>query len=102
MEIGPLAAYNINVSPRASMHAHGRPAVPLRQAVAGAGGRAPTAESGYDISLLLRVPVLFHAFPHVFVGATPFTEIDLSSKVEGEDVAKTRTFGVTLDLGFWF
>jgi hypothetical protein len=46
------------------------------------GGR-PQSRSGYDISLLLRVPVLFHAFQHVFVGATPFTELDLVSKSEG-------------------
>jgi hypothetical protein len=64
------------------------------------GGRV--SGSGHDISLLMRAPVLFHAFPHVFVGATPFMEIDLTSKFEDMDVAKTRTFGVTLDLGFWF
>lgn len=101
LEIGPLAAYNINVSPRASimptvglLYRYGK----LSQELAG--GRQ--SGSGHDISLLLRAPVLFHAFPHVFVGATPFTEIDLSSKFEEMDVAKTRTFGVTLDLGFWF
>ena len=31
-----------------------------------------------------------------------FTEFDLVSKSEGMDVAKTRTFGMTLDLGLWF
>jgi hypothetical protein len=101
LEIGPLAAYNINVSPRASilptvglLYRYGKISQELM------GGRQ--SGSGHDISLLLRAPVLFHAFPHVFVGATPFIEFDLSSKFEEMDVAKTRTFGVTLDLGFWF
>jgi hypothetical protein len=99
--IGPLLAYNIGVSPRASL----LPTIGLLYAWAKesqtvGGGRQ--SESGHEFSLLLRVPVLFHAFEHVFVGATPFTEFDLSSKAEGMDVAKTRTFGVTLDLGLWF
>lgn len=101
LEIGPLAAYNINVSPRASI----LPTVGLlyrygKISQETMGGRV--SGSGHDISLLMRAPVLFHAFPHVFVGATPFMEIDLTSKFEDMDVAKTRTFGVTLDLGFWF
>ena len=99
--VGPLLAYNIGVSPRASL----LPTVGLlyrygKESETVGGGRQSRA--GYDFSLLLRVPVLFHAFQHVFVGATPFTEFDLVSKSEGEDVAKTRTFGVTLDLGIWF
>jgi len=99
--IGPMLAYNIGVSPRASL----LPTVGVlygwaKQSETVGGGR--DSSSGYDISLLLRVPVLFHAFQHVFVGATPFAELDLVSKSEGQDVAKTRTFGVTLDLGVWF
>jgi hypothetical protein len=99
--IGPLAAYNIGVSPRVSL----LPTAGLlytwaKQNETVNGGRQ--SASGYEVSLLLRVPVLFHPFPHAFVGATPFTEIDLVSKSEGQDVAKTRTFGVTLDLGLWF
>ena len=99
--VGPLLAYNIGVSPRASL----LPTVGLlyqygKESETVGGGRQ--SRTGYDFSLLLRVPVLFHAFQHVFVGATPFTEFDLVSKSEGQDVAKTRTFGVTLDLGVWF
>ena len=99
--IGPVLAYNINVSPRGSL----LPTVGLlygrgTESETVGGGRQST--TGYDFTLLLRIPVLFHAFDHVFVGATPFTELDLVSKAEGEDTAKTRTFGVTLDLGIWF
>jgi hypothetical protein len=99
--IGPLLAYNIGISPRASL----LPTVGLlygwaKESETIGGGRQ--SRSGYEVSMLVRIPVLFHAFEHVFVGATPFTEFDLVSKQEDTDVAKTRTLGVTLDLGLWF
>lgn len=99
--VGPLAAYNVNISPRASL----LPTVGLlytwaKASATNMGGRQ--SATGYEISMILRAPVLLHPFPHVFVGATPFVEFDLVSKAEDMDVAKTRTFGVTLDLGLWF
>ena len=98
--IGPLVAYNIPVSPRVSLF----PTVGLLYTWVSAettvqGGKSSV--SGYDISLLIRAPVLFHAFQHVFVGVVPFFEADLAAKLEDQDTSKTRTFGATLDFGFW-
>jgi hypothetical protein len=98
--IGPLVAYNFWIGPRSSVFPtlgvlYNHTSFEIDQA----GGKL--SASGYDISLLVRVPVLFHPFQHVFVGVTPFTEIDLVSKQEDMDTWKTTTFGITLDIGFW-
>ena len=100
LSLGPLAAYNIPIGPQSSVF----PVVGLlytwgNQTVTTPGGK--TDVSGYDISLLLKVPVLFHPFQHVFVGFGPFIELDLVAKQEGENTSKTRTMGLTLDFGLW-
>jgi hypothetical protein len=98
--LGPLLAYNFWISPSASVF----PTVGVlynhvSQETPTMGGK--TTVSGYDVSLLVRLPILFHPFQHVFVGVTPFTEIDVVAKEEGMDTSKTQTFGLTLDIGFW-
>lgn len=100
LSIGPLVAYNIPVGARTSIF----PALGVTYTW---GNRTRSIEggsedlSGYDISLLIKAPVLFHPFEHVFVGFGPFIELDLVAKQEGADTSKTRTLGLTLDLGFW-
>jgi hypothetical protein len=98
--VGPLAGYNIWISPRASIF----PMLGLqyswrKQSIEIAGGR--DSDSYQRFSLLLKAPVLFHPFPHVFVGFGPVIVIDFTSKVDDQDYAKTRSFGLTLDLGFY-
>jgi hypothetical protein len=98
--LGPLLAYNFWISPKASLF----PTVGVLYTHVSSEQRTVTGKeshSGYDVSLLLRVPVLYHPFQHVFVGVTPFTEIDLVSKQDDADAAKTNTFGLTFDIGFW-
>jgi hypothetical protein len=98
--VGPTIAYNIPISPRASIF----PMVGLaytwfKTSQDLAGGRR--SNSGYDLGLLIKGPVLFHPFPHVFVGFGPIIVIDFVSKVDMGAATKTRSFGLTLDLGFW-
>jgi hypothetical protein len=100
LSLGPALAYNFWISPKGSLFPtvavlYTRVSQELRTAT------GKMSSSGYDVSLLLRIPVLFHPFQHVFVGVTPFTEIDFVAKEEGMDTSKTRTFGLTLDIGFW-
>jgi hypothetical protein len=97
---GPTASYNFWITPRASIF----PTVGLtytwgKTSVRTAGGR--DTDAWYDLGLLLKAPVLFHPFPHVFVGFGPVIVVDFAAKAEGRAPTKTRSFGLTMDLGFW-
>jgi hypothetical protein len=97
---GPTIAYNIAISPRASIF----PMVGLVYTWFKTEQDLPSGRrtnSGYDLGLLLKAPVLFHPFPHVFVGFGPIIIIDFVSKADMGAATKTRSFGLTLDLGFW-
>jgi hypothetical protein len=97
---GPGVAYNIPISARASIF----PTLGLtytwwKTSTGTAGGR--TTRSGTELGLLLKSPVLFHPFTHVFVGFGPIIVVDLTSSAEGSTPSKTRSFGLTMDLGLW-
>lgn len=65
---------------------------------AGDGGDA----SGYDVLLQARAPLLFQPADHFFLGLGPVFQIDLISKVEGEDADKTTVFGLQSTVGgYW-
>jgi hypothetical protein len=98
--LGPLLAYNFWIGPKASVfptlgvlyrHTDQEEDIP--------GGK--DSDSGYGVSLLVRLPVLFHPFQHVFAGFTPFFEADMVNKMNDMDTSKRQTFGLTLDIGFW-
>jgi len=50
--------------------------------------------SGYDLPVIVNVPVLFHPAPHFFLGAGPVFSRDLITRVGGNDVAKTTNYGL--------
>jgi len=50
--------------------------------------------SGYDLPLIVNVPVLFHPVPHFFLGAGPVFSRDLVANVGGNDVATTTNYGL--------
>jgi hypothetical protein len=97
---GPIAAYNLPISERASLF----PAVGItyfleKSSRQTGGGRMSNSRS--DISLLIKAPILFHPFRHVFVGFGPIVIVDFVAKTDVGTPTRTRSFGLTLDLGFW-
>jgi len=50
--------------------------------------------SGYDLPVIVNVPILFHPAPHFFLGAGPVFSRDLITRVDGNDVAKTTNYGL--------
>jgi hypothetical protein len=101
VRVGPLVGYNLALGPRTSL----MPTVGLtyqwsRFKEGVSGGQMTSSSTG--TTLVGKVPLLFHPFTHVFVGLAPYIIYGISGEVEGVDVkAKERTYGVTLDLGFW-
>jgi hypothetical protein len=98
--VGPLVGYNIPVGARLSLF----PTAGVGYTWAKTRTDLPggTRSSTYDaFRLIVRAPLLFHPFPHVFVGLAPYLQWGLTAKSEGTDQPKARAFGVTLDLGFW-
>jgi hypothetical protein len=98
--LGPIAGYNIWITPRASIF----PMLSL-QYFWGKVGRQTSGgrdvNSSQRFAMVLKGPVLFHPFAHVFLGFGPIIVLDFMSKLDDADYAKTRSFGLTLDLGFY-
>ncbi|HVY40097.1 MAG TPA: hypothetical protein VHM31_19290 [Polyangia bacterium] len=65
-------------------------------------GGGGTDSSGYDLDLLISVPVLWHPASHFFLGAGPAFTTQLVNKVEGNDVGKTTDIGITAVIGGYF
>ncbi len=97
---GPIASYNFPISDRASIFpTFGLTYTWEKTSVASGGGRM--TNSGAQFGMLIKAPVLFHPFPHVFVGFGPVIIVDFTSSAEVGPPTKTRSFGLTMDLGFW-
>jgi opacity protein-like surface antigen len=58
--------------------------------------------SGYDLDLLVSVPVLWHPASHFFIGAGPALTTQLVNKVEGMSQPKTTDIGLTALIGGYF
>ena len=58
--------------------------------------------SGYDLDLLVSVPVLWHPASHFFLGAGPALTTQLVNKVEGTSQSKTTDIGLTALIGGYF
>ena len=100
LALGPSVSYNIPVGERSSLY----PTLVLtygwsKTTVDQAGGSQSASSNAF--TLLIKVPFLFHPFPHVFVGFGPLIQLDLSAKTEGQDAPKRTLLGLTLDIGFW-
>jgi len=55
----------------------------------------------------LRLPVVFHLVPHVFLGIGPFLRMDLLDRFTGDSGTAlahglNRTFGLATQIGVWF
>lgn len=50
--------------------------------------------TGYDLPVIVNVPVLFHPAPHFFLGAGPVFSRDLVANVGGNDIARTTNYGL--------
>lgn len=82
--VGVRAGYDVRMSDLVSLW--GR--IELIYAHISGGG------SGYDLPVIVNVPVLFHPAPHFFLGAGPVFSRDLITRVGGNDVAKTTNYGL--------
>lgn len=58
--------------------------------------------SGNKMALEVFAPFAISPAEHFFVGIGPMLSMDLSSKMEGEDAAKTTTYGVMTQVGGYF
>lgn len=58
--------------------------------------------SGYDIALLVSVPVLWHPASHFFLGAGPSLATQLVNKVGGQSQSKATDVGLTALIGGYF
>ena len=65
-------------------------------------GGGGTDTSGYDIDLLVSVPVLWHPASHFFLGAGPALTTQLVNKVEGNSQSKATDIGLTAVIGGYF
>ncbi len=58
--------------------------------------------SGYEIDLLVSVPVLWHPASHFFLGAGPALSTQLANKAEGQSLSKATDIGLTALIGGYF
>lgn len=59
-------------------------------------------ESGYVIHFSLFAPLLWHPVTHLFLGAGPFLETDLVSRIEGQSAPRTTDIGLSSTVGGYF
>lgn len=96
--IGPRVGYNLFLPAPVSWWITVRLSYEhLAEHVAGAPDR-----SGYVIPITLYAPLLWHPVAHFFLGAGPFLETDLVSKIEGASAPKTTDFGLSSTVGGYF
>lgn len=90
--IGARAGYDVRMSELVSIW--GR--IELIYAhISGAGG-------GYDLPVVVNVPVLLHPASHFFLGVGPVFSRDLIAKLGGNDIPKTTNYGVQGIIGGYF
>jgi hypothetical protein len=65
-------------------------------------GSGTPDQSGYNVTLYLSVPVLWHPGSHFFLGAGPAFSTQLLNKIEGNDQGKTTIIGLTALIGGYF
>jgi len=66
------------------------------------GASTSTDVSGNKMTVMVHAPVLYHPAEHFFIGLGPSFEMDISSKVEGNDANKDTAFGAMSVVGGWF
>jgi len=84
LSVGVRAGYDVHMSELVSIW--GRLEL-IYAHISGAG-------SGYDLPVIVNVPILLHPVPHFFLGAGPMFSRDLVHNVGGNDVAKTTNYGL--------
>lgn len=65
-------------------------------------GGGGSDSSGYDLDLLVSVPVLWHPASHFFLGAGPAFTTQLVNKVQGMSQSKETDIGLTAIIGGYF
>lgn len=99
--IGPRVGYNLGFTDNLSFW----PKLGIQYHMTSSKVTTPAGSSdasGSRLSLDVFAPVLFHPAEHFFIGLGPTFDMDLMSKVEGEDATKTTSFGLNSVVGGWF
>jgi hypothetical protein len=95
--IGPRVGYNIVLSGAVSLWVRaGLGYAHLSESLA-QGDR-----SGYVIPFSLFAPMLWHPVTHLFLGAGPFLETDLVSRIGGDSGPRTTDIGLSSTVGGYF
>jgi hypothetical protein len=99
--VAPTAAYNLRLSPRASLLPQVAVAFGWQEFTTSPSGNNPSLST---ISLQLFVPILFHPVPHFFLGFGPAFSYDVSASLSDAagDAPKSTTIGAQTILGGWF
>jgi len=92
LSIGVRAGYDVRMTDLVSIW--GRIEV-IYAHISGAG-------SGYDVPLIVNVPVLLHPASHFFLGAGPTFSRDLAANLGGVSIAKTTNYGLQGIIGGYF
>jgi len=95
--IGPRVGYNIVLSGAVSLWVRaGLGYAHLSRSL------GQVDESGYVIPFSLFAPLLWHPVTHLFLGAGPFLETDLVSRIEGQSAPRTTDIGLSSTVGGYF
>ena len=95
--IGPRVGYDIVLSGEVSLWVRAGLGYAHLSESLGQGDR-----SGYVIPFSLYAPLLWHPVTHLFLGAGPFLETDLVSRIEGESAPRTTDIGLSSTVGGYF
>ncbi len=102
--IGPRVGYNLGLTENISLW----PRLAFQYRIVNLSRDNPppatgtTDVSGNKMTVGVDAPILFHPAEHFFIGLGPYFEMDLSSKIEGDDADKDTAFGLKSVVGGWF
>jgi len=92
LSVGVRAGYDVHMTELVSIW--GRVEV-IYSHISGAG-------SGYNVPVIVNVPILLHPASHFFLGAGPVFLRDLVTYLGGQSVAKTTNYGLQGIIGGYF
>jgi len=99
--VGPEVGYNF----AARRHASVFPTVGAVYRITSLTRQSPAGgdftNSGFTISLVGSIPILYHLAQHFFIGFGPTVSIDIVSRFEGRDQTVARRLGLDFQIGGW-
>ena len=95
--LGPRVGYNVFLSSAVSLWVRGGFGYEHFSQTVG-----PRDVTGYGVTFSLFAPLLWHPVAHLFLGAGPFLETQLVSKIEGNSAPKATDVGISSTVGGYF